>query len=67
MPRTSKRLKPDNTAGRLLQIVLWAEQPEVGRDKAYDRYRELAASLQREGKSGPFDFLTLFVLGTAVN
>jgi hypothetical protein len=47
----------------VLQIILCAEQREITPDKAYDRYRELMASLRREGKPGGFDFITLLLLG----
>jgi tetratricopeptide (TPR) repeat protein len=58
-----ERLKPGNLPGQVLQIILCAEQREITPDQAYDRYRELIASLKREGKSGGFDFGTLLLLG----
>jgi tetratricopeptide (TPR) repeat protein len=59
-----ERLKPDNGAGQMLRIILWAGQPEVGRDKAYDRYRELARKREANGrKSNPYEFPALLLLG----
>src|SRR5262249_24284518 len=39
-----KRLGPDDFARQMLQMLLWAEQPEIGSEKAYERYRGLVAS-----------------------
>jgi serine/threonine protein kinase/tetratricopeptide (TPR) repeat protein len=47
-----ERLKPNNSAGQTLRILLLAEQPEIGRDKAYERYRELIAPRKGEA-DGP--------------
>jgi tetratricopeptide (TPR) repeat protein len=47
-----ERLKPNNSAGQMLRILLLAEQPEVGRDKAYERFRELMAA-RKGGADGP--------------
>jgi tetratricopeptide (TPR) repeat protein len=58
-----ERLKPGNVSGQVLQIILCIEQGELSPDKAYDRYRELMASLKHEGKSGRFDILPLLLLG----
>jgi tetratricopeptide (TPR) repeat protein len=46
------KLKPDNTQGQMLRIILLAEQSEIGFDKAYARFRELTDSLKR-GVNGP--------------
>jgi tetratricopeptide (TPR) repeat protein len=35
--------QPENMTGQLLRIILMAEEPEIGRAKAYDSYLELAA------------------------
>src|SRR5262249_22848246 len=48
-----KRLGPDDFARQMLQMLLWAEQPEIGPEKAYERYRELVAS--RGGEADSFD------------
>jgi serine/threonine protein kinase/dienelactone hydrolase len=47
-----ERLKPGNSAGEILRIVLLAEQPDVGPEKAYDQYRKLKAS-QAGQPTGP--------------
>jgi tetratricopeptide (TPR) repeat protein len=40
--------QPENLAGQMLRIMLMAEEPEIGRDKAYDSYLQLAARRERE-------------------
>jgi hypothetical protein len=48
-----ERLKPDNSAGQMLRIILWAEQSEIGRDKAFDRYQKLVAGRNQPNWHGP--------------
>jgi hypothetical protein len=61
------QLKPTNSAGQMLRILLWAELPEVGRDKAYDRYLKLVAARNERGWNGPawtpYEFDALMLLG----
>jgi serine/threonine protein kinase len=60
-----ERLKPGNSAGEILRIVLLAEQPDVGPEKAYDQYRKLKASKPSEPtgpKWNPYD-LAVVLLG----
>jgi serine/threonine protein kinase len=61
------RLKPDNSAGQMLRIILWAEQPEVGRDEAFVRYQKLVAGRNQPKWNGPmwtpFEFDALMLLG----
>jgi tetratricopeptide (TPR) repeat protein len=63
----NERLQPNYSAGQLLRILLWAEQPEVGRDEAYERYRELIAPRKGEANGptwSPFQLLPIvLVLG----
>jgi serine/threonine protein kinase len=47
-----ERVTPDDMAGQMLRIVLWAEQPEIGRDKAFERYRERVAARLGEADWG---------------
>jgi hypothetical protein len=60
-------LKPTNSAAQMLRIILWAELPEVGPDKAYDRYLKLVASRNEPGWNGPIwtphEFDALMLLG----
>jgi hypothetical protein len=59
-------LKPNNLAGQMLQVILWADQDEVGRDKAYDLYRERVAPRLREangGKATGYEMWALLLLG----
>jgi hypothetical protein len=57
------RLKPDNSAGQMLQIILWAEDPDVGPKEAYQRYQALMEERKREGKSSPYDATPLMLFG----
>jgi tetratricopeptide (TPR) repeat protein len=61
------RLKPSNLAGQMLQVLLWAELPEVGRDNAFDRYQKLVADRNQPKWNGPmwipFEFDALMLLG----
>jgi tetratricopeptide (TPR) repeat protein len=61
------QLKPNNSEGRMLRIILWAELPEVGPDKAYDRYRKMVASRSEREANGPmwspYEFNVLMLLG----
>jgi tetratricopeptide (TPR) repeat protein len=60
----NERLKPDNGAGQMLRIILWAGQAEVGPEKAYDRYREFARKREANGlKASPYEFYGLILLG----
>jgi tetratricopeptide (TPR) repeat protein len=47
------RLKPDNSAVQMLRIILWAEQSEIGRDEAFDRYQKLVAGRNQPKWDGP--------------
>src|SRR5262249_28176766 len=61
-----ERLKPNNSAGQMLRILLWAEQPEIGRDKAYQRYRELIAPRKGEANGptwSPYQLALVLLLG----
>ena len=40
--------QPENMTGQVLRIMLMAEEPNIGSDKAYDSYLELAARRERE-------------------
>jgi hypothetical protein len=60
------RLTPNNFAGQMLQVFLWADQDDVGRDKAYDRYLERVAPRLREangGKATAYEMWALLLLG----
>jgi serine/threonine protein kinase/Tfp pilus assembly protein PilF len=58
------RLTPDNTAGQMLRIILWAEQPDVGPDKAYERYRKWLAEREANGREPSlYQALPLLLLG----
>jgi tetratricopeptide (TPR) repeat protein len=61
------RLKPNNSAGQMLRIILSAELPEVGRDKAFDRYQKLVAGRNQPKWNGlmwtPFEIDALMLLG----
>src|SRR5262249_50296486 len=58
------KLKPDNTAGQMLRIILLAEQREVGADEAYDRYRKWAARREADGREPNLgQTLALLLLG----
>jgi tetratricopeptide (TPR) repeat protein len=70
-----ERLKSNNSAGQMLRILLLAEQPEGGYDKAYERYRELVRQRRlarwmapRKGEAqgptwSPFQLDLVLVLG----
>jgi serine/threonine protein kinase len=60
-----KRLKPGNWTGEILRIMLLAEQPDVGPEKAYDQYRKLKAAKPSE-PAGPQGYpygLAVMLLG----
>jgi tetratricopeptide (TPR) repeat protein len=57
------RLKPDNAAGQMLRIILWAEDRDVGHKEAYQRYQALMEERKREGKSSPYDAMPLWLFG----
>src|SRR5262249_47192285 len=40
--------QPENMTGQVLRIMLMAEEPDIGRAKAYDSYLQLAARRERE-------------------
>jgi dienelactone hydrolase/tetratricopeptide (TPR) repeat protein len=61
-----QRLKPNNKQGEMLRVILWAELPKLGSDKAYALYRKLTASRDGGGKGprwGPFELSVLLLLG----
>jgi tetratricopeptide (TPR) repeat protein len=43
-----KSRQPENMTGQVLRIMLMAEEPNIGRAKAYDSYLKLAARRERE-------------------
>jgi tetratricopeptide (TPR) repeat protein len=57
------RLKPDNAAGQMLRIILWAGDPDVGHKEAYQRYLALMQERKREGKWTPYDSMPLMLFG----
>jgi tetratricopeptide (TPR) repeat protein len=60
------KLKPDNTQGQMLRIILLAEESEIGWDKACARFGELTDSLKRgvNGPTwGPFEISAFVLLG----
>ena len=59
------KLKPNNSAGQMLRFLLWADQPEIGRDKAFERWREKRGPLKgAKGPSwNPYDHVVLLLLG----
>ena len=59
----SLKMKPDNAAGQMLRIILWADDPNVGCEEAYHRYQALIEERKREGKASPFDSMPSPLLG----
>jgi hypothetical protein len=57
-----ERLKPENSAGQMLRIILYAEK--VGPDKAYERYLEMARKRAADGgKASRYEIAGLMLLG----
>jgi hypothetical protein len=62
----NERLKPNNSAGQMLKILLLAEQPEIGPDKAYERSREQIAPRKGEANGptwNPYQLTLVLLLG----